>query len=160
LNPDRIQGNWPQRRRIAIAAALLIGLAAPTGAGAEFFSSTGPVIAIMGGELFVGEAEGHLSGAGTIAIHSQKAPTLACAGDFTSSAALGGSGQLLCTDGAVARFRFTRLSIFNGHGSGSFSRGPMSFAYGLTAEQAAPYLTLPGGKKLVRDGTELVLVDL
>jgi hypothetical protein len=160
MNLDRIQGNRTQRRRSAIAAALLIGLAAPTGAGAGFLSSTGPVIAIMGGELFVGEAEGHLSGAGTIAIHSQRSPSLACAGDFTSSAALGGSGQLHCSDGTVARFWFTRLSIFNGHGSGSFSRGPMSFAYGLTVEQAAPYLTLPDGKKLVREGTELALVDL
>ena len=160
MNPDRMQGSWQQRRRIAIATALILGLTAPAGAGAGFLSSTGPVIAILGGELFVGEAEGHLSGAGTIAIHSQRIPTLACAGDFTSSAALGGSGQLHCSDGTAARCRFTRLSIFNGHGSGSFSRGPMSFAYGLTAEQAAPYLTLPDGKKLVREGTELALVDL
>lgn len=157
---NRFDGDWKLRRRIAAAAALLIGLAASTGAGAGFLSSTGPVIAILGGELFIGEAEGHLSGAGTLAIHSQRVPSLACAGDFTSSAAQGGSGQLRCSDGTVARFWFTRLSLFNGHGSGSFSRGPMSFAYGLTAEQAAPYLTLPDGKKLVREGTELVLVDL
>jgi len=157
---NRFDGDWKLRTRIAIAASLAIGLAAPTGACAGFLSSTGPVIAIMGGELFVGEAEGHLGGAGTITIHSQRVPALACAGDFTSSAALGGSGQLHCSDGTVARFWFTRLSIFNGHGSGSFSRGPMSFAYGLTAEQAAPYLTLPDGKKLVSDGTGLVLVDL
>ncbi|MFY9317235.1 MAG: hypothetical protein WAO95_16970 [Burkholderiales bacterium] len=159
MNLLQIDGNRIRRMLIAIAAVGM-GMAAATGAGAGFLSSTGPVIAILGGELFVGEAEGHLSGAGTIAIHSQKDPALACAGDFTSSAALGGSGQLRCSDGTTARFWFKRLTLFNGHGSGSFSRGPMSFAYGLTAEQAAPYLTLPDGKKLVRNGIELVLVDL
>ena len=40
------------------------------------------------------------------------------------------------------------------------SRGPMSFSYGLSAEEAAPYLTLPKGKKLAGDGTELALVNL
>ena len=148
------------RRRLIVLAAAAVGLAAAPVAGAGFLSSTGAVIAILAGELFVGEAEGHLSGAGTIVIHSQKNPALACAGDFISSAALGGSGQLHCTDGTMARFWFKRLTIFNGHGSGSFSRGPMSFAYGLTADEAAPYLTLPDGKKLVLHGTELVMVDL
>jgi hypothetical protein len=31
---------------------------------------------------------------------------------------------------------------------------------GLTAEEAGPYLILPEGKKLARNGTELELVDL
>jgi hypothetical protein len=156
---NRLDGNCKQRRWIAIAAAA-IGLAAVPAADAGLLSSTGAVIAILAGELFVGEAEGHLSGAGTIVIHSQRNPALACAGDFISSAALGGSGQFRCTDGTLARFWFKRLTIFNGHGSGSFSRGPMSFSYGLTADEAAPYLTLPSGKKLVLQGTELVMVDL
>jgi hypothetical protein len=36
----------------------------------------------------------------------------------------------------------------------------MSFAYGLTAEEAAPYLKLPKGKKLAGNGTDLKLVNL
>lgn len=114
----------------------------------------------MADDLFVGEAEGHLSGAGTLAIHSQKNPDLTCLGQFTSSAALGGSGQLHCSDGAAATFQFKRLSILRGYGVGSFSRGAMSFAYGLTAKEAGPYLKLPEGKKLTYNGTELKLVDL
>lgn len=148
-----------QRKLIAIAA-LAVGLAAVPPASAGLLSATGAVIAILGGELFVGEAEGHLGGAGTLTIRSQKNPSLACAGDFISSAKLGGSGQLSCSDGTRATFRFKRLTVFRGHGSGSFSRGPMSFAYGLSAEEAAPYLTLPEGKKLVQTGTELSIVDL
>ena len=37
-------------------------------AAADLFSKTGPVIAIMANDLFLGEGEGHLSGAGTIAV--------------------------------------------------------------------------------------------
>jgi hypothetical protein len=148
--------------RIQTAAlAACLGLACPaTPADAGLFSAKGPVIAILAGELYVGEAEGHLGGAGTLAIHSQKDPAVTCTGEFTSSAALGGLGQMQCSDSATATFRFKRLSIFRGYGTGNFSRGAMSFAYGLTAEEAAPYLTLPHGKRLKSNGKELTLVDL
>src|SRR5450756_1889792 len=115
--------------------AACIGLAgSATPAGAGLFSTTGMVIAILADDLFVGEAEGHLSGAGTLAIHSQRNPDLTCVGQFTSSAALGGSGQMHCSDGTTATFHFQRLNVFRGYGVGSFSRGTMSLAYGLTAE--------------------------
>jgi hypothetical protein len=141
--------------------AACIGLAgSATLGGAGLFSATGTVIAILADELFMGEAEGHLSGAGTLAIKSQGKPAVSCLGQFTSSAALGGSGQMHCNDGATATFHFKRLSVFRGYGVGSFSRGSMSFAYGLTAEEAGPYLKLPEGKKLTHSGTELKLVDL
>jgi hypothetical protein len=65
-----------------------------------------------------------------------------------------------CSDGATATFSFKRLNIFRGFGVGSFSRGAMSFAYGLGAEEAGRYLTLPEGKRLRGNGTELALVDL
>lgn len=145
---------------IAVFAAC-VGLAgSATVAGAGLFSATGPVIAILADELFVGEAVGHLSGAGTLAIHSQKKPDLTCLGQFTSSALLGGSGQLRCTDGSTATFHFKRLNVYRGYGVGSFSRGAMSFAYGFTAEEARPYLKLPKGKKLMHGGTNLELVNL
>jgi len=121
-------------------------------------SATGAVIAILAGDLFVGTAEGHLDGAGTLAIHSQKNPALTCKGEFTSSAERGGEGQLRCSDGSAATFHFKRLSLRRGHGEGKYSRGPMSFAYGLSAEEAAPYLKLPEGKKLARNGAGLELV--
>jgi hypothetical protein len=141
--------------------AACIGLAgSATVLGEELFSATGTVIAILAGDLFVGEAEGHLSGAGTLAIHSQKDPALTCLGQFTSSAKLGGSGQMHCSDGSTATFHFQRLTMFRGHGVGNFSRGSMSFAYGLTPEEAKPYLKLPEGKQLTHNGTDLELVAL
>jgi hypothetical protein len=140
--------------------AACIGLAGPaTVAGAGMLSATGMVIAILADDLFVGEAEGYLSGAGTLAIHSQKNPDLTCLGQFTSSAALGGSGQMHCSDGTTATFHFKRLSVFRGYGVGSSSRGSLSFAYGLTAEEAGHYLNLPKGKKLTHNGTVMALVD-
>ncbi|HXM84144.1 MAG TPA: hypothetical protein VN929_19805 [Burkholderiales bacterium] len=149
------------RKILITVLAACIGLGGvATLDGAGLFSATGMVIAIMAGDLFLGEAEGHLSGAGTLAIHSQRDPGLTCAGQFTSSAALGGSGQLHCSDGATATFHFQRLNVFRGYGVGSFSRGSMSFAYGLSAEEVGPYLKLPEGKKLTHNGTELELVDL
>jgi hypothetical protein len=141
----------------ASAAILSLALvAAPAAAG--LFSATGQVFAILGDQLFVGEAEGHLNGAGTLAIHSQRDPGLSCTGDFVSSAA-GGSGQLTCNDGSRATFSFARLTVFRGHGSGSYSRGPMSFSYGMPAAEAKRYLTLPAGKNLVRVAMALQLVD-
>jgi hypothetical protein len=142
----------------SIAAIALAGSAGPAAGG--LLSATGAVIAILGGELFLGAAEGHLSGAGTLAIRSQKKPDLTCSGQFTSSAEEGGKGQLRCTDGSSATFHFERLTIRRGHGAGSFGRRPMSFTYGLTAEEARPYLKLPKGKKLAHNGKELELVDL
>jgi len=142
---------------VGIACVALASLAAPAAAGV--LSAKGDVIAIMGGELFLGEAEGHLSGAGTLAIHSQKNPALTCSGKFTSSAELGGKGQLRCTDGTTSTFKFKRLTIRRGHGTGNFGKGSMSFSYGLSAEEAGPFLKLPKGRKLVHNGKGLALVD-
>ena len=149
-------------RKISIwVLAACIGLAGSTTlAGAGLLSATRPVIAILAGDLFVGDAEGHLNGTGTVAIRSQKDAALTCLGQFTHSAAPGGTGQLHCSDGTTATFHFKRLGVFRGYGAGSFSRGSMSFAYGFSAEDAEPYLKLPEGKKLVHNGTELKLIDL
>jgi hypothetical protein len=77
------------RKLLFTALAVCIGLTGPaTLAAAGLFSTTGIVIALLAGDLFVGEAEGHLSGAGTLAIHSQRNPDLTCLGRFTSSADL------------------------------------------------------------------------
>ena len=147
--------------KIFMGLATFIGLAGSVSlAGAGLFSATGAIIAIVADDLFVGEAEGHLNGTGTLAIRSQKNPAHACVGEFTSSAAKGGSGQLRCSDGTTATFQFQRLSAFRGYGVANFSRGPMNFAYGFAPDDAGPYLNLPTGKKLRHDGTSLLLVDL
>jgi hypothetical protein len=130
-------------------------------AAAELFSKTGPVIAIMANDVFVGEAEGHLSGAGTIAIQSQRNPDVTCTGPFTSSAEIGGgSGQMRCSNGATGTYHFKRLSLEKGYGIGIYGRRSMSFTYGLTFGESEPYLKLPAGKKLEHNGKTLALVDI
>lgn len=136
----------------------LAGWASPAGAG--LFSSTGPVIAILDGELFQGEAKGKLDGSGTIRIQSRTKPDVTCLGQFTSSAKLGGKGNMLCSDNVTATIQFKRLTILRGYGTGSTSRGPMSFTYGLSANESEPYLKLPPGKVLRLDGKDLMLVDV
>ena len=140
-----------------MAVAGFAGWANPAGAG--FLSATGPVIAILDGGLFVGEAVGHLDGSGTISIHSHSIPEVTCRGQFTSSAELGGTGNMQCSDGMTATIQFQRLSVFRGYGTGSTSRGPMSFTYGLHPNETEHYLKLPRGKTLRLDGKELELVD-
>ena len=141
-----------------LAVCITIGSAA-TPAGADLLSAKGQVFAILAGDLFVGEAEGHLDGSGTLAIHSQKTPTLTCTGKFTSSAEAGGKGQLSCSNGSSATFQFKRLTIRRGYGTGTLSRGTMSFTYGLSAAEATRYLKPPKGKRLRRDGNELALLS-
>jgi hypothetical protein len=145
-----------------ITAALIAGacLGFVPLANAQLFSATRGVIVIASGDLFVGEAVGHLDGGGTLAIHSQHDQAITCRGDFTSSAALGGAGHLHCSDGSVSTFKFTRLTAFTGHGNGTFGGGQMSFVYGLSAAEAGPYLKVPEGKKLTNNGIELALADL
>ena len=128
-------------RFLLTAIAALAGLAVGTSAVAVgLFSSTGPVIAILGGDRFEGTAEGHLDGSGTVRIESQVTPGLTCRGNFTSSAELGGMGSLRCTDGVVVTFTFRRLTIRRGHGTGTSIRGPLAFTYGLSPAEAEPYL--------------------
>jgi hypothetical protein len=149
------------RKMLVMGIAACIGLTgAATEASADLFSATGTVIAMLAEDLYLGEAVGHLNGAGTLAIHSQQNPGLTCSGQFTSSAELGGAGQLDCSDGSSAKFTFQRMSVLRGHGVGSHTRGALRFAYGLSAEEAGPYLDLPQGKKLISDGNGLKLADL
>jgi len=141
----------------AAAAVFAIATAA---AGAGLFSSRGPVIAIVAGELFLGEAEASLGGPGTIRIRSRAKPDVSCDGDFTFSAELGDVGKMRCSDGATATFQFKRLSLVRGYGTGSTSRGPMSFTYGLDATESVRYLELPPDKTLRLEGKVPVLVAL
>ena len=95
------------KRLLLAGLAASIGFAAWTGvAGAQLLSSTGPVIAILDGELLVGEATGHLGGWGTIALRSRANAARTCVGEFSHTEALGDAGQLRCSDGASAAFRF------------------------------------------------------
>jgi hypothetical protein len=148
------------RQRKLQASALVLCIASagwPGVADAGLLSSTGPVIAVVNGELLVGEVTAHLAGWGTIALRSPSNPGLTCVGEFSATEALGDVGQLRCSNGAAATFQFQRLSLRRGYGAGT-SGSALSFTYGLTAEESAVYLKLPAGKELALNGNDLALV--
>jgi hypothetical protein len=157
---NAIHEEWTLNTKLILSAiAIAVGSAGWVNAANAALSATRPVIAILGGDIYVGSAVGHLNGSGTLSVHSQADPTITCSGEFTSSAKLGGAGQLRCNDGATSTFQFKRLDAFRGHGGGTFSRGSMSFTYGLSVDQSAQYLSVPPGKKISRQGEVLALVD-
>ena len=142
---------------VATALALCVsGWTSP--AGAQLFTSTGPVIAVFGGRVLVGEATGHLGGWGTIALRSPSKPELTCVGEFSTTDGAGDGGQLRCSDGTRAAFHFRRLTLTRGYGAGSSEASALSFTYGLSVEDSAPYLKLPTGKELRGEGNSLELV--
>jgi len=148
-----------RKKIVAAAIGCIFSAGASSLAYAGIFSAKGAVIAVAAEDVYIGEAEGHLDGSGTVTIRSQKNPQLKCSGDFTSSAELGGSGVLQCSDNSTAEFRFKRLTAYRGYGVASFSWGDMNFAYGFSPEEAARYLKLPQNKTLARNGAEIALVD-
>jgi hypothetical protein len=64
-----------------------------------------------------------------------------------------------CTGGANTTFQFRALSTMTGYGFGRARTGDVSFTYGLTPEQAEPYLRMPTGKKLRQKNSSLMLSD-
>ena len=117
------------------------------------FSVKLPVIAVLHGELFVGEAIASVNRKGTIDLRSVLDGKGKCFGSFRFTDAKTGVADMQCNDGSAARLPFSALSTFSGYGSGSTPNGPASFTFGLRPEVAALHLILPPGKKLV-EGSE------
>ena len=99
---------------------------------------------------------------GTIELRSVRDDRDKCAGRFRFTGLKIGVADLHCDDGAEATLTFNALGLFSGYGAGSTRRGPASFTFGLSPEEAAGHLTLPPGRKLVRvaEGLKLESVGL
>lgn len=144
----------------ALASFALAGCTTAGGGRMGLFTASAPVIAIMYDDLFVGEAIGHIDYTGTIDMHSALDAGKRCVGEFRYTGSHSGVANLQCNDGTTARISFNALSMLSGYGYGRTTRGPVSFTYGLTPEEAGKYLTLPTGKKLVRRQSGPALVDM
>jgi hypothetical protein len=127
---------------------LASGCANESGARMGLFSATGPVIAILADDLFVGEVTGYMDRTGTIDIKSTVNESIRCIGEFRYTGSKTGIARVRCNDGTEASLDFTSLTALSGYGFGKSSRGPASFTYGMTPEQSSSYLKLPDGKKL------------
>lgn len=133
-----------------LSAAVLSGCSTAGGGKLGLFSATAPVMAILYDDLLLGEAVGYLDRTGTISVQSAANPQTRCVGEFRYTGSRTGTAVLRCNDGSEAVLSFNALSSLSGYGYGRTSRGPASFTYGLTPEEAGQYLTLPDRKRLVR----------
>ncbi len=122
-------------------------------------TTTTPVVAVVAGDLYTGESISFIDGSGTMHLKSSAAPDHVCSGAFRYETEQIGVGDMNCSGGESATFQFRALSTLTGYGFGRMSGGDLSFAYGMTAEQAEPYLRLPSGKKLRQTNDVLVLTD-
>lgn len=145
---------------LLISTANLFGCANQSGARMGLFSATAPVIAILHDDLFLGEAEGYMDRTGTISIQSAVNPDVKCIGNFRYTGSKVGVAEVRCNDGAEAALSFNALSTLSGYGYGKSSRGPASFTFGLTPEQASGYLTLPKGKQIIKKPEGARLADI
>ena len=145
--------------KFAVIAQTLSGCANPAGARMGLFTTTMPVIAIVGAETFAGESVNYIDGTGTMKLKGLSSPERECGGDFHYQSERLGVGTIRCTGGTDAPFQFRALSTLTGYGFGRAKSGEVSFAYGLTLEQARPYLKPPPGKKLQQKDNRLLLTD-
>ena len=116
-----------------------------SGATMGLFTAKSPVAATISGDIFVGWAIGDFTGSGTISITSAIDNNNTCVGEFryTSTWTLTGEGSISCKDGSMAVFNFKGLDNLRGYGYGNSSRGPVTFTYGMTADEASKYLQKP-----------------
>jgi len=121
------------------------------------FTVTLPVIAILNDHLYTGEAVARINRTGTITLRSVLDPKDRCVGSFRFTSVKTGLADMRCDDGVEAQLSFDAVSVFSGYGYGSTPKGPASFTFGFSPEEAASHLTVPQGKKLVhgRDGLRL-----
>ena len=143
-----------------VTTIFMSGCANESGARMGLFSATGPVIAILADDLFLGEVTGYMDRTGTIEIKSAVNESVQCIGEFRYTGSKTGIARVRCNDGTEASIDFTSLTALSGYGFGKTSRGPASFTYGLTPEQSSRYLKLPEGKKLSPSGKGTILVDI
>src|SRR5450631_2505299 len=114
------------------------------------FTVTLPVIAILNDNLYMGEAVAYIDRTGTIAVRSVVDPKNRCDGSVRFTSLKTGLADMRCDDGVEAQLSFNALSVFSGYGYGSTLRGPASFTFGLSPEEAAVHLKVPQGNKLVQ----------
>jgi hypothetical protein len=112
------------------------------------FSATAPLIAVLHDDLFTGTVTGYMDRTGTIEMTSAVDSAVRCLGSFRYTGSKSGDGSVQCSDGADGHFQFNAISMLSGYGLGKTQRGPVSFTYGLTAEESQRYLLLPQGKRL------------
>lgn len=140
--------------------SLVVGCANQSGAYMTLTTAHAPVYAMLQDDLFTGEAIGYLDRTGTIDIQSAIKPDVRCVGRFKYTGNKIGVAVVQCNDGQEAELLFNGLSMLSGYGYGKSSRGPVSFTFGLTPEEASQHLKLPANKRIEINDKKFGLVDI
>jgi hypothetical protein len=140
---------------LAVGTLALAALRPGVALAFDFFVAHEPVYALVGEELFVGEARARIDRSGKLAVRSTLEGSMHCEGTFRFTHSDAGEVSLQCSDGTKVELNFDAIGIASGHGRGLTPRGPVRFAFGLSPEKASPYLELPKGKRLVRTAAGL-----
>lgn len=118
-----------------------------TGLIAAACTASADVYGVVGysGKIYKGIAIGHMDRTGTIDMQAEDGEK--CVGAFRYTGSKTGSGELQCSDGKRAIIQFNALGMVSGYGFGTTDDGePIKFAYGLTQDEAGPYIATPKRK--------------
>jgi hypothetical protein len=130
-----------------LLALSLAGCAKISDLSQKALSSTAPALAVVNETLLRGEVEFFFDRKGTVRLQADAG--MSCMGGLRYTASRAGTINLQCSDGSEVRLDFVALSETRGHASGRGAQGPATLAYGLAPNDAAAYLMLPPGKRLV-----------
>jgi hypothetical protein len=145
----------PKSSRLRAAAiTTLLGLALSGCArindvGKLLLASSMPAVALVNDTLLVGDATLFMDRSGRLSLESSPPGLLKCMGEMRYTATQTGVVNLRCSDGTEARLLFSTLSEVMGFGSGSSARGPVTLTFGMEPAEAAAYLNLPAGQRIV-----------
>lgn len=129
----------------------LSGCAKINDARMELLSSSSPSLAVVNDNLLAGKVVLFTDRTGTLNLESKSTQGLKCLGDLRFTASRSGVANLKCTDGTDISMTFNAIGETRGFGNGKTSRGPASFAFGFAPADAASYLNLPAGKRIITD---------
>lgn len=133
----------------------LAGCAKINDVGMRLISSSAPALAVVNETLLSGELKLFTDRTGTVALNAGSA--LQCMGNMRYTASKSGAINLKCSDNTEVSLNFNALSETSGFASGRGARGPASLTFGLEPANAAAYLTLPPGKRIVSDSKTGIL---
>lgn len=142
-----MQSRWTAPLALGLALAAAATAAASAGSGGL------PVLAVIGGRVFVGEAQPaqryHLRTPITFA--SAGPPAVTCRGVYTLSAGRGDGFDIACDDGVKLRGDLTMENMTSGYGDGQAANGKFGFTYGMALKPAVRRLAALTGAPLSVD---------
>ena len=139
---------------------ILTGCAKINDAGMKFLSSSSPAFMVINGQFLTGDAVLYIDRSGTLALESTLEPKIKCMGSIRYTATRSGTANIRCSDGVESAMTFNAITETRGFGGGATGVGTASFAFGMTADEASAYLSLPVGKRIATSPTgEIQLVS-